>query len=215
MTFFGSVRHVGDVAEAFAALVMERRPRSVALSGGSTAEECYRILATRSPDWSTVEVFLGDERWVPVTDPDSNEAMIRRVLLDTVPARALHSMAGAGPTAEEAASAYEQLLRAHGPIDLVHLGLGPDGHTASLFPGNASLAVADRLVVPARDSQHPHPRLTFTFPAIAQARLVVFTVAGTEKRASFARVREGDDALPAARVRAAEVLWLVDPAAAG
>lgn len=215
MTFTGEVRQVDDVAEAFADLVIERAPRSVALSGGGTARDCYTALARRSPDWSQVDVFIGDERFVPVTDPDSNEGMIREVLTDVVGARALHSMATAGPTAEEAAAAYDAEIEAFGPIDLVHLGLGPDGHTASIFPGSPTLDVTDRLVVTAGDDQHPHPRITFTYPAIARSRLVVVTVAGEEKRAAFARVRAGDESLPASRVQAPEVIWLVDAAAAG
>jgi 6-phosphogluconolactonase/glucosamine-6-phosphate isomerase/deaminase len=113
---------------------------------------------------------------------------------------------------DAAAREYENTLP--NPFDLIHLGLGPDGHTASLFPGSAALAVTDRLVVTNGDELHPHPRLTFTYPALQRARLVVFTVAGAEKRDAFARIRAGDD-LPAARVTAERVLWLVDPAAAG
>ena len=105
-------------------------------------------------------------------------------------------------------------MRAAPPIDLVHLGLGPDGHTASLFPGSAALAERERLVVENEDELHPHPRLTFTYPAIARSGLAVFTVAGADKRDAFARVRAGDD-LPAAHVEATRVIWLVDPAAAG
>jgi 6-phosphogluconolactonase len=120
----------------------------------------------------------------------------------------------AGPTPEEAADAYDDLVRGFGPIDLVHLGLGPDGHTASLFPGTPALDVTDRLVVTNGDDLHPHLRLTFTFPEIARARLVVFTVAGAGKREALARIRAGED-LPAARVRAERVVWLIDPEAMG
>jgi 6-phosphogluconolactonase len=123
-------------------------------------------------------------------------------------------MTGAGDTADVAALAYDTLVAAAPPIDLVHLGLGPDGHTASLFPGSSALTVTDRLVVTNGDALHPHPRLTFTYPALARARLVVFTVADKEKHDAFARIRAGED-LPAARVTAERVLWLVDPAAAG
>lgn len=215
MTLAGEIRVVDDVVGAFADLVIDRAPRSVALSGGETARECYAAVARRQPDWSGVDVFMGDERFVPVTDPDSNEGMARRVLLDQVGARAIHSMAGAGPDLEAAADAYDAIVGEFGPIDLVHLGLGPDGHTASIFPGSPTLEVTDRFVVSAGDDEHPHPRLTFTYPAIARGRIVVVTVAGADKRAPLARVRAGDRDLPAARVTAPELVWLVDPAAAG
>lgn len=215
MTFSGEIREVPDVAEAFAELVAERRPPSIALSGGSTAEASYRALEKRGMDWSATDVFLGDERFVPVSHPDSNEGMIRRVLFATAQPRALHSMAEAGATVEEAASAYDALVRSSDPIAIFHLGLGPDGHTASLFPGAATLNIVDRYVVSAGDELHPHPRLTFTYPAIARSPFVVFTVAGAEKRDAFARVRAGDESLPAARVRADEIVWLVDPPALG
>jgi 6-phosphogluconolactonase len=140
--------------------------------------------------------------------------MARAVLLDRVGPRSIHSMAGAGDTADAAAAAYDALVGAAPPIDLVHLGLGPDGHTASLFPGSAALAVTDRLVVTNGDDLHPHPRLTFTYPALARSRFVVFTVAGDDKRDAFSTIRSGGD-LPAAHVTAERVLWLVDPAAAG
>jgi len=213
VTFTGEVREVESVPEAFADLVAEQRPRSIALSGGSTAEAGYSALARRGMDWSGTDVFLGDERFVPVTDPDSNEGMIRRVLFADASPRALHSMAEAGATVEAAADAYDELIRSSEPIEIVHLGLGPDGHTASLFPGAATLAVTDRFVVGAGDELHPHPRLTFTYPAIARSPLVVVTVAGAEKRDAFARVRAGDDSLPAARLHAERIVWLTDPAA--
>jgi 6-phosphogluconolactonase len=210
----GDVRVVDDVASAFADVVVEEGPSSIALSGGGTAKDAYEALAGRTLDWSGIDVWFGDERFVPVADPDSNEGMARAVLLDRVGPRAIHSMATAGDTADAAAQAYDALVAGAPPIDLVHLGLGPDGHTASLFPGSAALAVTDRLVVTNGDDLHPHPRLTFTYPALARARLVVFTVAGEEKRDAFTRIAAGDD-LPAGRVAADRVLWLVDPAAHG
>jgi 6-phosphogluconolactonase len=210
----GEVRVVDHVAQAFAALVASVAPSSLALSGGDIARACYELLAVADVEWAGVSAYFGDERWVPVDDPESNEGMARHTLLDQVGVRAVHSMRHAGATIDEAAAAYDRLVERTGGIDLVHLGLGPDGHTASLFPGTAALDETDRLVVVNGDDLHPHPRLTFTYPALQRARLVVFTVAGPDKREAFARVRDGDD-LPAARVTADRVLWLVDGAAAG
>jgi 6-phosphogluconolactonase len=208
----GDLRVVDDVVTALADLVVETAPASIALSGGETAKDAYTELAGRDLDWSGIDVWFGDERYLPVDDPDSNEGMARAVLLDRVAPRAIHSLTGAGATIDDAARAYDALVAAAPPIDLVHLGMGPDGHTASLFPGTAALAVRDRLVVPNGDDLHPHPRLTFTFPALERSRLVVFTVAGADKHDAFARVRAGDD-LPAGLVTAERVVWLVDPAA--
>ena len=213
MAIPGEIQVVDDVAAAFAQLVVSEAPRSIALSGGETAEECYAAIRGLAPDWSAVDVFIGDERFVPASDPDSNEGMARRVLLDAVRPHAIHSMFAPGPI-EDAARAYDELVRSAPPIDIVHLGLGPDGHTASLFPGSPTLDETDRYVVPAGDEEHPHPRLTFTFPAIARSRLVVVTVAGAEKRDAIERLRAGDD-LPAARIRGGRVLWLGDRAALG
>jgi 6-phosphogluconolactonase len=211
----GEVRVVDHVPSSFARLVTSVAPRSIALSGGGTARTCYELLATAANvDWRSVEIFFGDERWVPVQDPESNEGMARLAFLDEVEPAAIHSMHGAGPTIEEAADAYDALLRASPPIELVHLGLGPDGHTASLFPGSPSLDETERLALATGDNLHPHLRLTITFPAIAASRLAVVTVAGSDKREAMDRLRAGDD-LPAARVRAGQVVWLVDRAAAG
>lgn len=195
MTVFGEVRVVDDVPAAFAELVGEEAPESVALSGGSLAARCYEQLDV---DWRTVTAFLGDDRNVPVEHPDSNEGMIRRILHPPV----LHSMVGMG------ADAYDELVRSVPPIELVHLGLGPDGHTASLFPG--APVPADRFVIDAGDDLHPHQRITFTFDAIARSQLAVVTVAGTEKRDAWQRLQRGDD-LPAQHIRASRVLWLVSP----
>jgi 6-phosphogluconolactonase len=210
----GEVRMVDDVPHAFADVVAAEAPESIAFSGGDTARECYEVLAVAEVDWSRVTAWFGDERWVPVDDPDSNEGMTRDVLLDHVETYDIRSMRNAGATDEEAAAAYGRALRAAPPIDVVHLGLGTDGHTASLFPGSAALEETHHWVVTNADDLHPHGRLTVTLPMLASARLVVFTVSGPDKADAFARVRAGDD-LPATRVRAERVIWLVDPAAAG
>jgi 6-phosphogluconolactonase len=208
----GELRVVEHVPQAFAELVSAVDPRSIALSGGGTARECYELLAVADVDWPEVIVLFGDERWVAVGDPDSNEGMARFAFIDQVIPRKVYSLRHAGDTPEQAAEAYDRLLRELGSIDLVHLGLGPDGHTASLFPGSRALDEQERLVVTAGDDLHPHPRLTFTYPALARAKLVVFTVAGTGKHDALSRIEAGDD-LPAARVRAEQVVWLVDEAA--
>lgn len=211
----GEVHVTDDVALTFASLVAMERPATIALSGGDTARRCYQALAAAPDlDWGAVGVLFGDERWVPIDSPDSNEGMARHTLLDQVAPSAVHSLRNAGTTLEAAAEAYDRVVAELPYLDLVHLGLGDDGHTASLFPGTAALEVDDRLVVANGDDAHPHPRLTLTFPAIARARLAVFTVSGAGKSDAWARLCRGED-MPAARVRAERVVWLVDPTAAG
>lgn len=200
---FGEVRVVDDVPGAFADLMIDEAPDSVALSGGSLARRCYERLAARDAAWRGVTVLFGDERMVPVDSEDSNEGMARRALLDHVHPHTIHSMVGLG------AEAYDELVRSLPPIELVHLGMGPDGHTASLFPGAPELDVNNRFVVDAGDALHPHPRITFTFPALARSQLAVVTVSGEEKRDAWRRLSAGDD-LPASRIRATRVIWLVD-----
>jgi 6-phosphogluconolactonase len=214
MGLFGELRIVDDVPSAFAELVVDVTPQSMALSGGDTARRCYELLAVAPVDFADVDVFMGDERWVPLDHADSNEGVARVCFLDHVHPKAIHSMYRPDVSIDEAAAAYDRLVRAHSPIELVHLGLGPDGHTASLFPGTPALDERDRLVVPNGDDAHPLPRITLTFPGIERSRLAVFTVAGEAKRDAFARVRAGE-VVPAARVRAGRVIWLVDPAAHG
>jgi 6-phosphogluconolactonase len=206
----GDVEYVDDVATAFADLVVRDAPHTIALSGGGTARRCYEALAARSGiDWPSITVLFGDERVVPVGSTDSNEGMARQELLDHVPVARVLSLVDLG------ADAYDALLQEMGPIDLVHLGLGPDGHTASLFPGSDALDVVDRLVVRTEARQPPlFDRLTFTLRAIARARHVVFTVDGEEKADAWRRVRSGED-LPAGRVAADRVTWLVSRELAG
>lgn len=192
MALPGELRVVDDVPAAFADLVTGLVPRSVALSGGATARRCYEGIASRRPDWSGVEVFFGDERFVPPGHPDSNEALARRALLDHVPVSVVHPMYR--PLAiNAAADGYDRLVRSSPPIDVVHLGLGADGHTASLFPGSVALDERDRLVVATGDGVHPHRRLTFTLPAIARCRVAVVTVAGATKRTALERIERGVD----------------------
>jgi 6-phosphogluconolactonase len=157
---------------------------------------------------------------VPPDDPDANQRLIQESLLSRVGSvGSFTPMPTTGPV-ERCVAEYqaqmERLLHGRG-IDLIHLGLGPDGHTASLFPGAKTLdAGPDELVAATEDpnGRNPHPRLTLTLPAIDAARCAVFTVAGQSKREAVARLRQGAD-LPAARVRAAQVVWLVDGAAFG
>ncbi|HEV2071050.1 MAG TPA: 6-phosphogluconolactonase [Acidimicrobiales bacterium] len=211
----GEVQVAEDVAGAFAALVGHEAPRTIALSGGGTARRCYeRLAVTPGIEWPSVTVLFGDERWVPVTSDDSNEGMAREVLLNLVDPAEVRSLRGAGDIPEEAAAAYDTEVAALPGIDLVHLGLGDDGHTASLFPGSPALAVHDRLVVATGDDAHPHRRLTFTFPAIARAGLAVVTISGSAKAEAWRRLCQGDD-VPAAHIRAERVLWLVDSDATG
>jgi 6-phosphogluconolactonase len=202
----GQIRIVDDVPRTFARLVAELTPTSIALSGGELAHRCYTALRRETVGWSAVDVYFGDERAVPIEADDSNEGMARRILLDEAGPRAIHSMVSAG------AVAYDALVRAAPPIDIVHLGLGPDGHTASLFPGTAAVDEQERFVVDNGDELHPHPRITFTFPAIARAVLAIVTVEGEEKRDPIRRIRAGED-LPGARIRAGQVLWIGDRAA--
>lgn len=218
----GEVRLVDDVAVAFAETVAEAyrsrpgRGFSLALSGGSTARRCYEFLATwrDSPvDWMATELYWGDERCVPLDHPDSNYRLAAESLLGAVGGvHALFPM-----RAEDGADAYHLLLTSLGSIDVVHLGLGADAHTASLFPDSPALAAdAGRLVAENVDPAgvHPHPRLTLTYAGIARGRTVVVTVSGAEKAEAFDAVRRGVD-VPASHVRAEQVIWLVDPAAAG
>jgi 6-phosphogluconolactonase len=208
----GELRVVEDVPTHFADLVVTNAPASIAVSGGDLARACYEHLAARPFDWSEIDVFFGDDRFVPPEHDDSNEGMVRRVLLDHVQPRAVYPMYRSG-LIDDAADAYDTLMREHPPIELAHLGVGPDGHTASLFPNSPALDVTDRLVVATGDELHPYPRITCTYPGIARSPFVVVTVTGADKRDVLRRIAAGED-LPAARIEAEKVLWLVDEAAA-
>jgi 6-phosphogluconolactonase len=214
---------VDDVPGEFAERVIEAfhgRPHegfSLAVSGGGLARRCYERLAddagSQIDSWK-VDVYWGDERCVPADSPDSNYHLVREALLERVGAvNANYPM-----FCDEGADPYQLRIGELGRLDVVHLGLGADGHVASLFPGSDALdADPGRLVVMNEDPNgvNPFPRMTLTLAGIARARLVVVTVEGEEKREALARVRDDDPGCPGAQVRGDRVLWIVDPAAAG
>ncbi len=191
-------------------LLLEAAPRSLCLAGGSTPRVLYDRLATTPYPWSAVDVFFGDERCVPADHPDSGYRMANEALLSRVNAR-VHPMVGCDRRAYEL-----ELASVFGPgvprFDLVFLGLGEDGHTASLFLGDRALKVTDRLV--AMVLRPDHPRMTLTLPVLSAARLVVFLATGEAKREALAALLAGDD-IPASHVRAERVVVLADAEAAG
>ena len=188
--------------ERFAADTVAARGRfRVALAGGSTPRALYPKLVDRV-DWTRTNVFFGDERAVPPDDPQSNYRMARETLLDParVPPANVFRWRSEAADLDAAAHAYEQALGARGGLDLALLGLGPDGHTASLFPGTAALAVEDRLAVAVEVPALGTRRLTLTYPALLDATQVMFLVTGADKRAALADAVRPDSTLPAARI---------------
>ncbi len=204
---------------------------ALCLSGGSTPRPLYETLATpplreRFP-WSRTQFFFGDERFVPPDDAASNARMADEALFAraSVPPQNVHPIPTVGITPAQAAVEYERTLRAlHGgqaptsdaPLfDLCLLGVGDDGHTASLLPKDAALDVRDRLVAVVAHGR-PQARITLTYPALESSRVVVFLLQGDGKRAILDRLLSGDDTLPAGRLRpVGPVFWFVDRAAAG
>ncbi len=220
------------VADWLAALAAEKEGRfAIALSGGATPKSLYALLAAppyldRLP-WARMHFFWGDERFVPPDDPQSNFRMAREAMLShaPVPETNIHAMPTTGMEAEAAAAAYERELKAfYGAerldparplFDVVLLGLGGDGHTASLFPGAPALDEREHWVAVVSDAKRGL-RLTLTYPALESARHTAFLVAGREKRAILERLREGDKELPAARlIPSGALIVFCDDAAAG
>ena len=207
---------------------------SVLFAGGSTPKAAYEKLAgppfVSKVDWRQAQIFFGDERCVPPEHPDSNFRSAQEALFDRIeiPESRIHRIHGEAKDLELEAMRYEDEIRAYvdcGPVsvpcfDLVLLGVGTDGHTASLFPGNAALGEKLRLVVPV-DGGEKGPRLTVTLPLLCAARRVVVLASGAGKREIVARAlaekpAKGDEALPIRRVQTSEpVLWLLDEEASG
>jgi 6-phosphogluconolactonase len=221
-------RHVAEWMTA--AALAANGPVRVSLSGGSTPKALYGLLASdefrdRFP-WRLVSWYWGDERFVPYDHPESNYRMTREAMLAKapVPPENIHPVPADG-TPEEAARRYERTLQeAYGAtaldpdrplFEVTLLGLGPDGHTASLLPGDPVLEERKRWVAVVAHGR-PEVRITMTYPVIESSRRVAFLVAGREKAPILRAIRAGDSQLPAARVRPrGELFWFVDSAAAG
>jgi 6-phosphogluconolactonase len=230
----GGRAEVLDTADALAARAAEviaaamqgcTAPFRLCLSGGSTPRHAYKLLAKREDmPWECTEIFFGDERMVPPDHPDSNYRMARETLLAGIQPREILAMPTDG-TPQACAEAYEEILRQqYGAslldpdvplFDLMLLGLGADGHTASLLPGQPVLKEKTRWVAPVPKGRD-EVRLTLTYPALESSCLTLFLVAGADKADAVARARSGDAALPAGALRPlGEVVWLLDRAAAG
>lgn len=215
--------------------VAERGRFSVALAGGSTPAALYALWASdyrqRMP-WDRTFVFFGDERYVPADDPASNYRMARESLLDYVPIppAQIFPMRTDYANPDDAARGYEQTLRGFfgsqsRALDLVLLGLGPEGHTASLFPDSPALQERERWVVAPVVPAKPQQRLTLTLPILNQARTAFFVVAGAAKREIVRAIRNEPDSAahggtsqyPAGRIRpvSGQVVWYLDQAASG
>jgi 6-phosphogluconolactonase len=201
----------------------------LALTGGSTPQIVCPLLVVPPRvlqlDWTKVEFFFGDERAVPARHPDSNYNLARQTLLDYLPRVApgqIHRMIGEAADLDAAARAYQALLGRIVPkgasgvpaFDLIWLGMGPDGHTASLFPGTDALDESERWVVPNWVPQLDAWRLTLTFPILNAAREVNLVATGEEKAWAVRAAQAGTDEAVAGRVDADRTVWLVDHAAA-
>jgi 6-phosphogluconolactonase len=204
-----AARAAGYVAERARAAVSERGRFTFAVSGGHTPWAMFAELANEDMPWADVELFQVDERVAPDGDPDRNLTHLRESI-GNAPAR-VRPMPVNDPALDKAAAGYATELPAR--FDLVHLGLGPDGHTASLVPGDPVLDVTDELVAVTQPYQG-HRRMTLTYPALARADQLLWLITGADKRDPLAKLLAGDGSIPAGRVQAARSLVLADAAAA-
>ena len=215
---------VADTPEAAAQAAAElltgaaRDGANVALCGGSTPKRAYELAAELEPDWSRATIWWGDERCVPVDDPRSNVRLAREALLDRLEGAPVVRRIETERGCEQAALDYDAAL-AGVTLDLILLGVGPDGHTASLFPGSPALSESTRRVVAAPPGLQPFvERITLTIPALSGGRLLVYLVTGAEKADAAARAFAGppDPETPASLVRslAGETVAILDRAAA-
>jgi len=206
-------------AEARAA-VAARGAFVMAVSGGHTPWEMLRALAGEDVPWDDVHVVQVDERVAPTGDPDRNLTHLHESLVEHAPLRPerIHAMPVVSSNLQAACEEYALTLRtiAGSPpvLDLIHLGLGPDGHTASLVPGDAVLEIKDADVA-LTGLYQGRRRMTLTYPILSRSRRILWLVTGSEKAGMLARLRAGDAQIPAGRVRADHALVLADRAAAG
>jgi 6-phosphogluconolactonase len=213
-------RGADTVARLLGEAIAARGEAHIALAGGSSPKRCHELLVGEDVDWARVHVWCSDERCVPPDDEESNWRMIRASLLDhvRVPEAQQHRALGErGP--EDAARGYEAEIRATVPdavFDVVMCGMGPDGHTMSLFPGHAEVAERERLVIGVTDSPKPPPeRVTFTLPLVHAARHTLLLVSGASKADALSAVLERvDPAVPASLLREGRLEIIADDAAA-
>jgi 6-phosphogluconolactonase len=200
----------GRIAELAVEAIAARGVFRIALAGGETPRRCYEQLRQLPLDWARVQVYFGDERCLPINDPQRNDSMARETLLDNVaiPAANVHSIP-AELGAAAAAASYATTLGGE-PLDLALLGMGEDGHTASLFPGNLATASRDA-VVPVFGAPKPPPeRVSLGMNTLNAARHKLLLVAGAGKRTALERIEQGES-LPVATIEGAE--WYLDRAA--
>jgi 6-phosphogluconolactonase len=209
-TVLATAEEVAEAAAAEIADVLRGGAQSLVLAGGTTPKRCYELLAELDVQWGRVSVLFGDERCVPPDHPDSNYRMVKESLLDRVaPATVYRMPAEIGP--DEGADAYAEVVANVAPLDFVLLGVGEDGHVASLFPGHPLLR-ATGLTAGIRDSPKPPPeRVTLTLEAIHDARRVLIIATGKGKAGAVALARRGET--PSGMIAGAR--WLIDRAAAG
>jgi 6-phosphogluconolactonase len=198
--------YVADLART---AVREHGRFTFAVSGGHTPWAMFGELGSEDMPWADTELFQVDERVAPDGDPDRNLTNLLASIGDA-PAR-VHPMPVNDPDLTEAAAEYATVLPQR--FDLVHLGLGPDGHTASLVPGDPVLEVTDALVGLTQPYEG-HPRMTLTYPALARADQILWLITGADKRDPLAKLLAGDESIPAGRVQATRSLVLADAAAA-
>ena len=209
-TVLESPEEVAAAAAAEIAGAINKGARTLVLAGGTTPLRCYELLADMDMRWGRVTVLFGDERCVPPDHPDSNYRMVRETLLRRVAPATVHRMAGElGPA--PAARDYERIVGFLVPLDLVLLGVGEDGHTASLFPGHPALK-AEGWTAGIRNAPKPPPlRVTLTLAALRGARRVIILATGAGKADAVARAKRHE--VPSGMIAGAR--WLIDRAAAG